>query len=56
MARNEGRRLLQSIVDCSFDLGYYDYRTNSGYNQKNVADCVESLLESLKFEANKEVA
>jgi hypothetical protein len=55
-ARNEGRRLLQSIVDCSFDLGYYDYRTKSGYNQKNVADCVESLLESLKFEANKEVA
>jgi len=56
LARDEGRRLLQAIVDCSFNLGAYSYRVKSGHDAAIVESCVNNLFASLAEAADVEVA
>ncbi len=43
----EGRRLLQAIIDCSFDLGSYDYVNLNSFDQKSVSEALNALIKSM---------
>ncbi|MFN0043432.1 MAG: hypothetical protein ACKVSF_09510 [Alphaproteobacteria bacterium] len=51
-SRLAGRRFLQAVADCSFDLGAYSYREKSGQTADTVTACVDNLMTSLESPAS----
>lgn len=46
--RNEGRRLLRAIIDCSFDMGNYHYNDIENFNLATIEFAGQALAKSLQ--------